>query len=122
MKPVDLGEDPAAEQLFDEMMARLWAIGELTAMSRPAIATTSVRRAVAHGAATAVRELRQLPTAHVTRELCTLLWSCGVPPGSSDPWWCTPLGQLIRGGRQPRLARLDGTDVARPRDDESAVA
>ena len=95
MDSAGLSEDPAADQLFDEIMARVYAIGELAPAARFVGAPARAHRAVADGARDAVRALRQDPTADVIHKLRLLLWSCGGAPARDDPWWRTPLGELL---------------------------
>jgi hypothetical protein len=95
MDSVNLCEDRAADQLFDEVIARLYAIAELAPGAQLADAPARVHRALADGATHTVHALRQGSTPDVTHRLALLLWSCGSPPGRHDPWWRTPLGELL---------------------------
>ena len=112
--------DPVAEQLFDEIMSRVWAIGELAPLTNLADIPTPLRGAIAEGAASTARDLRRCPRADVVYRLQTLLWSGGAQPVATDPWWRTPLGELLAGSlrqaddREGDLAPPP-TSPARPR-------
>jgi hypothetical protein len=95
MNPIDVCEDRAAEQLFDEMIARVYALAELAPATQLAGTPARLHRAVAEGAERTVRLMRQRPTTDVVHQLRLLLWPSGGPPQSDDAWWRTPLGQLL---------------------------
>jgi hypothetical protein len=117
MDPVMVCEDRAAEQLFDEMMARVYAIAELAPATQLAGAPARMHRAVAEGAQGTVSLLRRGPTADVVHRLRLLLWPCGGAPRRDDAWWCTPLGQLLaEAGMHSEFAEVSVTTI------ESSVA
>jgi anti-sigma B factor antagonist len=96
----------AADQLYDELMARTWALHEVLATPafdarRPAI-QTCISSAVAHH----IAELSE-PSATNCPELRRLLWPTADVPPSGHPWWSTPLGRLVGGvdGSEDRTAR-----------------
>ena len=97
--------DAAAEQLYDELMARTWALhgvvqSVVSDVSRPDVSARLAAAALNH-----VRALRGR-SVHAG-VLGALLWPVGPPPGVGDAWWATPLGQLMLAS-QPQTAPTEG--------------
>ncbi|MET0147054.1 MAG: hypothetical protein ABW328_20015 [Ilumatobacteraceae bacterium] len=98
--------DAAVEQLYDELMARAWAIhGVLGA------AATDVTRAdvAARLAAVALSHVSGLATGGVDADVAldAVLWPAAGRPVEGDPWWSTPLGQLVSKTPRERAATRD---------------
>jgi hypothetical protein len=86
--------DAAMEQLYDEFLARTWALHQVLASG-----TTDVTRrdVTAQLAAAANRQLAALAGSgrdQVAGRLHRLLWPSGAIPAANDPWWATPLGRF----------------------------
>jgi hypothetical protein len=102
---VNIGHDldPAAEQLYDELMARAWALHTVLPSVMTDVHRNDVSRRLVEAAHRHVSDLRSnRPIA--TSALLTLLWPMRCIPPASDPWWATPLGALITHHRQPQMA------------------
>ena len=86
--------DAAVEQLYDELMARIWAIHDILGTAGADVTRADV---AARLAAVALTHVRNLSTGGVQAEiaLSALLWPSGARPIETDPWWSTPLGHLI---------------------------
>jgi hypothetical protein len=100
---VDIAEQwhAAAEQLYDEILARTWSLHQLDPGLGGNVDAAAVR---ACAAATAVRVVGRLLEGSASEErrwLSVLLWSGSAPPDDADGWWSTPLGCLLR---TPRLS------------------
>ena len=89
---VDIFTDAAAEQLYDELLSRTWALHQLAGFPVADIARPETTRHLAAIAATAVNTLRSEGD---PRAITALLWPNNAPPGRSDAWWRTPLGELL---------------------------
>ena len=87
---------PAAEQLYDEILARTWALHQLDPSLGVDVDATAVRARAAACAVRIVGRLAEDPASEEQRWLSVLLWSGSAPPGVSDGWWSTPLGCLLR--------------------------
>ena len=86
-------------------MARTWAIhcivgAELTDVTRPAVAARLAVTALSHVSAVLGGAV------DVGIALERLLWPNGARPISADPWWSTPLGQLVMTASLERLHGL----------------
>ena len=98
MSSRDAADERVADQLFDELFAREWALRQLRADGDDeAILTARVRAAVE----------RLLPAFSCEDrgarwKLTCVLFPLG-PPVATDPWWSTPLGQQL--SRPPSPAR-----------------
>jgi hypothetical protein len=90
------GADDACEQMYDELIARVWSLQQLVP-TMPDPSTDGMRAAIGRAAMRSVDELRR---AEGDADVCRLLWPCGPPPCGSDPWWQTPLGQLVNATRR----------------------
>ena len=90
--------DPAAEQLYDELVARAWAIGLFIPDARFELSDGN-RTRLARVAVNAVDAMRDRDdTLDVAGHAVTrLLWPSSNPPPMNDLWWRTPLGRLLRG-------------------------
>ena len=97
--------DAAAEQLYDELMARTWALHGVMPSVMTDVARTDVSARLAAAALLHVRALRGR-SAHAGA-LRALLWPVGARPGVGDAWWATPLGQLMS-ATQPQTAPTKG--------------
>jgi hypothetical protein len=86
--------DPAMEQVYDELLARAWALR--SALGGPESSSEELRSRLANRALEVVRCLR---AGHDVEELrvwlARLLWPVSAPPSELDPWWRTPLGVLL---------------------------
>ena len=99
--------DLAAAQCFDELCARVWIVDQLLPGAGPL--DDERRRRLAGLARELTSRLRDgtAPIADDARRTITrLLWPTFGAPTWSDPWWHTPLGQLLggasgNGGREP---------------------
>ena len=92
MATVDIFTDPPAEQLYDELLFRLWALHQLADFPVADIAQPETTRRLAAMAATAVNALR---TDGDPAPITAVLWPNRAPPARSDAWWRTPLGELL---------------------------
>lgn len=97
--------DAAVEQLYDELMARTWAIhrivdADATDVTRPDVS--------ANLAAVALGHVSSLVNGDADEDwaLERLLWPTRPRPVATDPWWLTPLGQLIWTASLERLHGL----------------
>ena len=97
--------DAAAEQLYDELMARTWALHGVIQSVMTDVSRTDVSARLAAAALLYVRALRGR-SIHVGA-LCALLWPGGSRPGVGDAWWATPLGQIMW-ATQPQTAPTEG--------------
>ena len=91
------GSDAAAEQLYDELMARTWALhGVLQSVTTDVCAVRcvdTVGRRSAQLTSVTCEEASSTPVRSM--RCCGLVGSC---PGVGDAWWATPLGQLLSAG------------------------
>jgi hypothetical protein len=97
--------DPAAAQCFDELCARVWIVDQLLPGAGPP--DDERRRRLERLARDLTIRLRDAsaPRADDARRTITrLLWPTFGAPAWSDPWWQTPLGQLL-GAASPTLGR-----------------
>ena len=109
--------DAAAEQLYDELMARTWALHGVVQSVVTDVWRTDVSARLAAAALSHVRALRERSVhADVLR---ALLWPVGSPPGVGDAWWATPLGQLMS-AREPQTAPTEGNLIVDLVDDLAA--
>jgi hypothetical protein len=92
MATVDIFTDPPAEQLYDELLSRLWALHQLADFPVADISRPETTRRLEAVAATAVDTLR---TEGDPTPITTVLWPNRAPPAHSDAWWRTPLGELL---------------------------
>ena len=92
MATVDIFTDPPAEQLYDELLSRLWALHQLADFPVADIARPETTRRLEAVAATAVDTLR---TDGDPTPITAVLWPNRAPPAHSDAWWRTPLGELL---------------------------
>ena len=92
MATVDIFTDPPAEQLYDELLFRLWALHQLADFPVADIAQPETTRHLAAMAATAVNTLR---TDGDPAPITAVLWPNKTPPAHADAWWRTPLGELL---------------------------
>jgi hypothetical protein len=103
---------PAAEQLYDEILARTWSLHQLNPTLGGDVDVAAVR---ACAAATAVRIVGRLSEGSASEErrwLSVLLWSGSAPPCLSDGWWSTPLGCLLRTDRSCPSRRYPSSSAA----------
>jgi hypothetical protein len=98
------GSDAAVEQLYDELMARTWALHGVVPSLATDVSRADVSTRLAVAALTLVRDV--LERTGDTRELHALLWPMGTCPGVGDAWWATPLG-LLMSAAQPVPAQTD---------------
>jgi hypothetical protein len=94
--------DAAAEQLYDELMARTWALHAVRPSPVTDVHQRDVAVQLAEAAARYVGELRR-GSAPAGQAVRALLWPSASVPAGSDPWWATPLGALLR-QRRAQLA------------------
>ncbi len=87
---------PAAEQLYDEILARTWSLHQFEPRLGGDVDTAAVRACAATTAVRIVGRLLAGPAGEERRCLSVLLWSGSAPPGVADGWWSTPLGCLLR--------------------------
>ena len=78
--------DAAAEQLFDELIARAWAIDrivgtEATNVARPDVAAKLAAAALSHVGAVVDGGVDE------GNALERVLWPNGARPVPADPWW-----------------------------------
>jgi hypothetical protein len=99
--------DPAAEQLYDELMSRTWAVHGVVGSS----ATDVTRTDVCGHLATFARHwvCARRGGDEIDLGLDALLWPSGARPDDSHPWWSTPLGRLM--SMRPRSATSTRRDV-----------
>ena len=95
----DAGErllsDPAAEQVYDELLARAWALRKALDGGRRGL-SEEVRDLLVRRALEVVRCLRAGPDVEAVRAwLIGVLWPVTGPPPALDQWWRTPLGELL---------------------------
>lgn len=106
--------DPAAEQLYDELMSRTWALHLVLGSA----STDVTRDDVCDHLATVARRCVCLQRVgdDVDPGLDGLLWPSGACPDDRHPWWSTPLGQLMSTRRrcQPGAHRDVGVGVDLP--------
>jgi len=99
--------DLAGAQCFEELCARVWIVDQLLPGAGPL--DDERRRRLARLAGDLTTRLRDESTPRADdarRTITRLLWPTFGAPTWSDPWWQTPLGQLVgaasRGvGREP---------------------
>ncbi len=84
----------AAEQLYDELMARAWALDAAISDRCDEVIGDEMRHRLARRAVEIAKALPADPAAHALLE--RLLWPASTPPQATDPWWLTPLGLLTR--------------------------
>jgi hypothetical protein len=96
----------AVEQLYDELMARTWAIHGVVGAAATDVTVADV---AARLAAVAFSHVRGLVMGGVGAEMAldALLWPSGARPVEADPWWSTPLGQLMTKSPRERAATGD---------------
>ena len=87
---------PAAEQLYDEILARTWSLHQLDPRLGGDVDIAAVRACAATTAVRIVGRLLEGPASEERRWLSALLWSGSAPPGVTDGWWSSPLGCLLR--------------------------
>ncbi len=92
MATVDIFTDPPAEQLYDELLSRLWALHQLADFPVADITQPETARRLAAMAAAAVDELRSDGD---PAPITAVLWPNRTPPAHADAWWRTPLGELL---------------------------
>ena len=92
MATVDIFTDPPAEQLYDELLSRLWALHQLADFPVADITQPETARRLAAMAAAAVDELRSDGD---PAPIAAVLWPNRAPPARADAWWRTPLGELL---------------------------
>ena len=90
----DNGVGPAAEQLYDELMARAWAMQSVAPTTSADPTTAETRDALAGAARRLVHRIEANPAEGVA-ELGRVSWPCGPAVASDDPWWRTRLGLLL---------------------------
>jgi hypothetical protein len=95
--------DPhAAEQLYDELLSRVWALHALAPAFTSSPDSRRLQDALRGAAWTA---LERATIDHVARAaLGRALWPVRLPP-IQDSWWRTPLGRLILTCDLDELAR-----------------
>jgi hypothetical protein len=106
------GSDAAAEQLYDELMARTWALHAVLQSVMTDVRRRDVATQLAAAADRHVRDLRDEADAGCT--VRAVLWPTGCLPSPSDAWWATPLGLLMR-ERRPKLVQPDDHRMRRER-------
>jgi hypothetical protein len=99
------GSDAAVEQLYDELMARTWALHSVVPSAATDVSRADVSTRLAAAAFTLVRDLREL--AGHPGALHALLWPTGSRPLVGDTWWATPLGMLMSPA-QPASTQTNG--------------
>jgi hypothetical protein len=99
------GADPATEQLYDELMARAWALHSVVQTAGTDVRRADVSAAIAAAARCHVSTLGS-GGGEALRTVHALLWPASDAPAPDHPWWATPLGQLMR-GRQPEWIERD---------------
>ena len=87
-----LDVDPASEQLYDELLARIVAIADIVPRTRVTIAT---HRELVAVASQAVTSLRSRHDPDVAEQLIRGLWPTNTAPHAGHPWWSTPLGRIL---------------------------
>ena len=99
--------DPAAEQLYDELLSRTWAVHGVLGSA----ATDVTRTEVCGHLATVARDwvCARRRGDELDPDLDALLWPAGARPDDSHPWWSTPLGRLM--SMDPRCAASTRRDV-----------
>jgi len=86
-------EDAAATQLYDELMARAWAMFTVLASPHDDVREPLVQRRLAATATRYVSDLARTP--RINQALRALLWPTSCGPSPQDAWWDTPLGTLM---------------------------
>lgn len=87
--------DAAIEQLYDEFLARTWALHEVLGSVMIDVARRDVTEQLAITAGRHVAALAGDGGHQIVDRLPRLLWPSGTIPAADDPWWATPLGRLI---------------------------
>ena len=103
--------DAAIEQLYDEFLARTWALHEVLGSVTIDVAHRDVTEQLAITAGRHVAALAGNGGHQIVDRLLRLLWPSGTIPAADDPWWATPLGRLITTAgprRCPGLATTPG--------------
>ena len=103
---------PAAEQLYDEILARTWSLHQLDPRLGGDVDAAAVRASAAATAVRVVSRLLEDPASQERRWLTVLLWSGSAPPDVSDGWWSTPLGCVLRPLRFPSSRRHPSPSAA----------
>jgi len=85
----------AAEQLYDELMARTWSVHQVVGSALTDVDRRDVSHQLVVAAQRTIAGLQGPDSDQVADGLRRLLWPCGALPGPGDPWWATPLGQLL---------------------------
>ena len=85
--------DVAAEQLYDELFARVWQLFRLGEGLAPDPEDDAVRLRLARAALSMVGELRR-GTPQAAADTIAVLWPTGCPDARAT-WWRTPLGMLL---------------------------
>jgi hypothetical protein len=101
------GDDArVTEQLFEELVARCWALGSVAEGVCDVVDHTSTRVVLGR---VAERLVHDVTVGTSTRhDLLRVLHPVAVP-GADDEWWATPLGRLL--GRPQRPRRRPRADV-----------
>ena len=87
--------DAAIEQLYDELLARTWAVHEVLGSVMIDVARRDVTEQLAAAAGRHVAALAGDGEHQIVDRLLRVLWPSGTIPAADDPWWATPLGRLI---------------------------
>jgi len=87
--------DPATEQLYDELLARIVAIADIVPRSRLTIGPLAIDRELVAVANQAVTSLRSRHDPDAAGQLIRGLWPTYTAPHPGHPWWSTPLGRVL---------------------------
>jgi len=90
-----LDVDPAIEQLYDELFARIVAIADIVPSSRVTIGPLATHRELVAVASQAVTSLRSRCDPDAAEQLIRGLWPTNTAPHAGHPWWSTPLGRIL---------------------------
>jgi hypothetical protein len=107
----EFGGDAAAEQLYDELLARSFAVAMVAPSIRAGGSWTAIHGDLATCASVAVHKLRSArrpPASTLSR----MLWPHGTEPCPTHPWWSTPLGALLAAGGAPGETSRNATTAA----------
>lgn len=111
------GGHPAVEQMYDELLARLWALRSVSVSLCPGDASVPPSEDVIRVATAWVNGIVSSERSPV--ELLRVLWPCSPPPLTEDLWWRTPLGELLDTARTG--ADDAAVDADQPSDRVAAV-
>jgi hypothetical protein len=87
--------DPATEQLYDELLARIVAIADIVPSSRVTIGPLATHRELVAVASQALTSLRSRHDPDAAQQLIRGLWPTNTAPHAGHSWWSTPLGRIL---------------------------